>query len=95
MCECLEANIVRDHDHCNLLSHVEIDEDLHDDVSAASVQITSRFVKEKNLGLVRNGAGNSYSLLLSTGQLVGEVVHSLLQTDILEKLPRSVTNLFS
>ena len=95
MGELLEDDIVSHHNHCDLFAHIKIDENFHNNVRATSIEITSRFIKEKNFGLVRDGTGNSHSLLLTTRQLVGEVIHSLLQTDVLEKLPRSVSNLFS
>ena len=75
--ECLESDIVSNHDHCDLLSHVEIDQNFHDNICATSVQITSRFVKKENLGLVGDGSRNGDSLLLATRELVREVVHSL------------------
>ena len=83
MGEVFKSDIVRHHDHGDLLSHVEVDEDLHDNVCAASIQITCWLIKEQNLGLVRDGASNSHSLLLTTGQLVREMIHSLFEADIL------------
>ena len=93
--ECLESDIVSNHDHCDLLSHVEIDQNFHDNICATCVQITSRFIEEENLGLVGDGSRNGDSLLLATRELVREVVHSLFKTDILKQLSGSVANLLS
>ena len=90
-----ESDIVRHHDHGNLLPHVEVDEDLHDNVCAACIQITCWLIEEQNLGLVRDGASNSHSLLLTTGQLVREVIHSLFEADVLQELAGSVADLLS
>ena len=95
MGEVFESNIVRHHDHGDLLSHVEVDEDLHDNVCAASIQITCWLIKEQNLGLVRDGASNSHSLLLTTGQLVREMIHSLFEADILKELASSIADFLS
>ena len=84
MSKSLQSNIMSDHDHRDFLPHIQVDQDLHDDVSATRVQITSRFIEEQDLGLVRDRAGNRDTLLLTAGKLVGEVIHSLLQADILE-----------
>ena len=95
MGEGLEADVVCHHDHGDLLAHVQIDQDFHDNVCATGVQIASRFIEQQNLGLVGDGSGDSDSLLLTTGQLVGEVIHALLEAHILQKLSGSVANLFT
>ena len=95
MREVFESDIVRHHDHGDPLPHVEVDEDLHDNVCAACIQITCRLVEEQNLGLVRDGASNSHSLLLTTGQLVREMIHSLFEADILQELAGSVPDFLS
>ena len=93
--ESLEADVVRHHDHCDLFAHVQVDQNLHDDVSAAGVQITRRLVEQQDLGLVGNGSSDGDSLLLTTGKLIGEVVHALLEAHILQKLPCSVADLLT
>ena len=95
MGEIFESDIVCHHDHGDLLPHVEVDEDLHDNVCAACIQITCWLIEEQNLGLVRDGASNSHSLLLTTGQLVREVIHSLFEADVLQELAGSVADLLS
>ena len=95
MGEVFESNIVRHHDHGDLLSHVEVDKDLHDNVCAASIQITCWLIEKQNLGLVRDRASNSHSLLLTTRQLVREMIHSLFEADILKELAGSIADLLS
>ena len=95
MGEVFESNIVRHHDHGDLLSHVEVDENLHDNVCAACIQITCWLIKKQNLGLVRNGTSNCHSLLLTTRQLVREMVHSLFQAYILQELASSIADFLS
>ena len=95
MGEIFESDIVRHHDHGDLLPHVEVDEDLHDNVCAARIQITRRLIEEQNLWLVRDGTSNSNSLLLTTGQLVGEMIHSLFETDVLQELAGSIADFLS
>ena len=75
--EVLQAHVVSDHDHGDLLPHVQVDQDLHHDVSAARVQVSCGLVEQQNLGFVCDRARNSDTLLLSTGQLVWEVIHSV------------------
>ena len=95
MGEVFESNIVRHHDHGDLLSHVEVDKDLHDNVCAASIQITCWLIEKQNLGLVRDRASDSHSLLLTTRQLVREMIHSLFEADILKELASSIADLLS
>ena len=95
MGEVFESNIVRHHDHGDLLSHVEVDKDLHDNVCAASIQITCWLIEKQNLGLVRDRASDSHSLLLTTRQLVREMIHSLFEADILKELAGSIADLLS
>ena len=95
MGEVFESNIVRHHDHGDLLSHVEVDKDLHDNVCAASIQITCWLIEKQNLGLVRDRASDSHSLLLTTRQLVREMIHSLFEADILKELASSIADFLS
>ena len=90
-----ETDIVSNHNHSNLFFHVQVDKNFHDDVSAARIEISGRLIEKQNLGLVGNGASNRNTLLLTTRQLVGEVVHSLLKADILQKLAGSLADLLT
>jgi len=95
MSESFQTDIVSYHNHSNLFLHVQVNENFHDDISTASVKISSRFIEKQNLGLVRNGTGNSNTLLLTTRQLVWEMVHSLLEANILQELACSLANLLA
>ena len=90
--EVFETHIVSDHDHSDLFSHVEVDQNLHDNISASCVQVTSRLIQKQNFRLICDGASNCDSLLLTTRQLVREVVHAFAETDVLQKLTRTITN---
>jgi len=91
--KCLQADIVCHHDHCNLFLHVQVDQNLHHNVSAASVQISCGLIKKENFWLVRNRACNSDTLLFTTRKLVREVIHSLLEADILQEAASPLSNL--
>ena len=93
--EVFKTHIVSNHDHGDLLSHVEVDKDLHDNVCAASIQITCWLIEKQNLGLVRDRASDSHSLLLTTRQLVREMIHSLFEADILKELAGSIADFLS
>lgn len=47
-------------------------------VGGVRIQIAGRFVREQNLGLVRDGAGNGDTLLLAAGQLSRAMVPAIL-----------------
>lgn len=93
--ESFETNIVRHHDHSDLLAHVKIDEDFHDDVSTARVQITRGFIEQQNLRFVSNRARNCHSLLFATGKHIWEMIHSLFEADVLKELTSPVSDFFS
>lgn len=57
--------IVRDHDHRQLLLSVQIEEELHHQSRIFRVQISSGFVQKQKRGLIRNGASDGDSLLLT------------------------------
>ena len=63
--EVLQTLVVSNHDHRDLLTHVQVNQNLHHDIGAPSVQVTSRLVKKQNFRLVGNRARNSNSLLLT------------------------------
>jgi hypothetical protein len=43
---------VSDHDHGDLLLLIEIDQNLHNDISRSSVKVTSWLIKQQDFGLV-------------------------------------------
>ena len=66
MSEGFQTDIVSYHNHSNLFLHVQVNQNFHDNISTASVKISSGFIEKQNLGLVRNGTGNSNTLLFAT-----------------------------
>ena len=46
--ESLETLIVGDHDHCDSVLDVEVDQDLHDDVCGFGVQITGWLIEKED-----------------------------------------------
>ena len=54
MGKCFETNVVSHHNHGDLFLHVEVDEDFHDNVSAAGIEITCWLIEEQDLWLVGN-----------------------------------------
>ena len=95
VCKCFKTDVVRHHDHGNLLAHVQVNQDLHHNISASCVQVTRWLVEEEDLGLVGNRAGNRHTLLFATRELVGEMVHTLLETHVLQQLSGPLADLFT
>mmetsp|Transcript_9048 Transcript_9048/g.15294 ORF Transcript_9048/g.15294 Transcript_9048/m.15294 type:complete len:243 (-) Transcript_9048:279-1007(-) len=91
--EVLEALVVGDHDHRDLVLDIEVDQDLHDDVRRLSVQVSRGLIEQQNGGIVRNGPRDGHSLLLSSRKHVGEVVESLAQPHLGQKLFGSLPDL--
>ena len=53
---------------------VQIGEQLHYFITVGRVQVTSRFIGQDQLGVIDNGAGYGYTLLLTAGQLLRVVI---------------------
>ena len=84
-----------DHDHCDFVLDVQINQDLHDDVGRSCVKISSWLIKKKNRGIVGNGPCNGNSLLLTSTKHVWEMVQSVAKTYICQKLGRPLSDLIS
>jgi len=58
----------------SLTAAAEREQEFCDLLRGRIIQVSSRFICKKNLGLDGEGAGNSYALLLSSGKLLGIVI---------------------
>jgi len=77
---------VSHHNHSDLFSDIQVNENFHDNVSRAGVQVSSGLIEKENFGLVGDRAGNCNTLLLTTRKLIREVIGPVFETDVLEKL---------
>ena len=91
----LQANIVCHHYHSYALSITEVNQNLHDDVCASRVQVTGWLIKQENFWAVRNRSCYGNTLLLTSGELVREVVHSVFEVDVLQELDGPCSDLLS
>ncbi len=66
-----EAFVVSDEDHRELAVALLLEEELQDGLAGGAVEITRRFVREEDLGVVEEGAGHGDPLALSAGELAG------------------------
>ena len=64
---------VSDHDDRSPL-FVQVGEQLHHFVAVGGVEVSGRFVRQDQLGVVHHGAGYGDALLLTTRELLGVVV---------------------
>ena len=93
--EVFEALVVSDHDHCDFVLDVKINQDLHDNISRPRIKISCWLIKQQNRRVVRNRPGNSDTLLFSTRQHVWKMAVSLLETNILKELLCSLSDVVS
>ena len=93
--ELLEGHIVRHHDHRDLLVQVQVHQDLHHNVSGARVEVTSGLVEKEDRGVVRDGSCYRHPLLLTTRQLVREVIEATAQADLLEECDCALADLLA
>jgi len=75
---------MRNHYHSDLLVQIQVDQDLHDDVRAPCVEVTSWLIKKKNRWIIRNGSRDRYTLLFTTRELIWEMIQTRPQSDILK-----------
>ena len=65
---------------------VELSENIHDLHGGLAIERTGRLVSKQYLRLRNDGAGDGYTLLLSTGHLVRQVVRPVFQSHALKLL---------
>ena len=63
---------------------VEIGEQGHYLVTVGGVEVTCRFIRQDELGVIDHGAGYGYALLLTTGELLGVVVAAVHDLHLVE-----------
>ena len=80
-----EVGVVGDDDESRALP-VEAMEDVEDELLVGLVEIPGGFVGQDDLRMVDEGAGDAHALLLTAGQLRGQVVGSVPQTHVLQGL---------
>jgi len=80
---------VGDEDHGGFFPAGENREQVNDLGAGGGVEISGGFVGEENGGAVHEGAGESGTLELAAGKLVGAVMGAVGQTDGLEEVPGS------
>ena len=82
-----------DHDHRDLLMDVQVYQNLHHYIGTASVEVTGGLVQQKDRGVIRDGSRDGDTLLLSSGQLVREMVETAAQAHLFKEGNCTLTNL--
>ena len=79
-----QLRIVGNHDHQTVLCHIL--QQIHDLHAGLRVQCAGGFVRQQNIRIVYQCAGNGHALHLTAGHLVGPLVQLVAQTHILQCL---------
>ena len=79
-----KARIMSDHADGGAVP-VQVLQQFHDGFAAARIQISSGLVREQDGGMSGEGAGHSYALLLTTGELRRIVTHAVRHADPFER----------
>lgn len=82
------AALMRDHDDGHALFAVELGEQLHHFLGSLGIERARRLVRQEDLGIGDQGAGDGHALLLSAGHLVGIVLRPGGEAELVEILHR-------
>ena len=82
-----KRGIMRDDHYGHALCLANILQQLQHFLAGLVIERTGRFVAQQQLRLFGNRAGDGYTLLFAAGQLRGEVVHPLPQSDFAQRFP--------
>src|SRR5262249_1353385 len=78
-----DIGVVRDHED-GVASAVKFAEQADDEFFVGFVEVAGGFVGENQLGLIDEGTGDGYTLLLATGKLRREMREAVAEADALE-----------
>src|SRR5215831_15166480 len=76
VCVCRHSRIVRDHDDCRTFLRVKIQQNVHDFIPHLTVKISRGLIGEEEVRPSDDRPCNGDTLLLSSGKLRREMVHS-------------------
>ena len=73
--------------------NVQVYQNLHHYVGAAGVEVTGGLIEQEDRGVIRDGSRDGDTLLLTTGQLVREMVETAAQAHLFKEGNSSLANL--
>ncbi len=82
-----DGRVVRDHQEGRPLALVKLLDEPHQVLAGPRVQVARGLICQHKRGIVRQGAGHRNSLALASGELIGEVIHAIAQSDQLQQFP--------
>jgi hypothetical protein len=86
------SGVVRDHTYGRALS-MQLTQEIHNSLAISRIQVTCRFVGEKDGRLPAQGASDGDALLLTSRKLRRVVFDAVRHTDFLERLENSFLSL--
>ena len=80
-----EAGIVGDGEKSGVVFFGEAEKEVDDFAAGAGVEVAGGFIGEEHAGAVYQGAGDGDALLFAAGELGGQVMDAVAESDVLEQ----------